>query len=124
MLNTLSLAPAHLQTIHGTDFAKVSIHIDAQIISAARARRKVNGWLAMDVGDRMLAGEPELIIGEPLYWRVPLHWTSPSQGILAAQIAVVMVEATTGDIIDPLNKIREIAENVKRAARPLRTAVA
>lgn len=124
MSNTLSLAPVQLQNVNGTDYAKVSIHIDVQILSAERVRRKVNGWLAMDVGDRMIAGEPELFIGEQLYWRVPLQWTSPTRGVLEAHIAEVLVDATTGELVDPLNKIVEIQKNVKRAARTLPTAVA
>jgi hypothetical protein len=121
MLSTLGLAPVQLQEVNGTDYTKLSVHIDAQIFSALRVRRKVNGWLAMEVGGRRLAGEPELIIGEPLYWRVPLDWTSPTQGLLEARIAEVLVDATTGEILDPLNKMMEIQRNVKRAARAVRT---
>jgi len=124
MINTLSLAPAQLHELKGTDYANLSVHLDAQIVSATRIRRKVNGWLAMDVGDRMLAGEPELIINERLYWRVPLHWTSPTKGIVEARVAEIFVDAVTCEIIEPLNKIVEIKQNVKRAARTLRTAVA
>jgi hypothetical protein len=124
MLTTLSLASTQLHEVNGTDYAKISVHLDVQVFSASRVRRKVNGWLVMDVGDRMLAGDPELIIGEPLYWRVPLHWTSPTKGVLEARVADILVDAITGEIVDPLNKILEIQHNVKRAARTLRTAVA
>ncbi len=124
MINTLKVAPAQVQEINGSEYANLSIHIDAQIFSALRVRRKVNGWLAMDVGDRMLAGEPELIIGEPLYWCVPLDWTSPTRGVLETRIAEVLVDATTGEILDPLNKIMEIQGNVNHAARAVRTTVA
>lgn len=124
MIPTLSLAPAQLQEVNGTDYTKISVHLDAQILSANKVRRKVNGWLSMEVGDRLLAGEPELIIGEPLYWRIPLHWTSPTKGLLKDRVTDVLINAISGEIIDPLNKITEIQRNVKRAARTLRTAVA
>ena len=124
MINTLNLDPAHMQEVQGTDYARLSVHLDAQIFSATRVRRKVNGWLAMEVGDRMLAGYPELIINERLCWRVPLHWTSPTKGIVDARVAEIFVDAVTCEIIEPLNKIVEIKQNVKRAARTLRTAVA
>lgn len=107
MSNT-RIASSQLQEVNGTDFAKLSVHLDTQVFSAARIRRKVNGWLALEVGDRMLAGEPELVIDERLCWRVPLQWTSPTVGVLESRIAEVFVDATTSEIIDAQIKMMEI----------------
>ncbi len=81
----------------GDAFTDVVVHIDMRVVSAARVRRKVNGWLAMEAGDRLLAGEPELMLGERLIWRVPIRWTSPTQGVLARMEFTVLVDAKSGD---------------------------
>ena len=91
-------------------------------MSATRARRKANGWLAMEAGDRLLAGEQELVIGEQLRWRVPVHWTSPTKGILEERVHDLMMDAITGEVADPQSQIQKIQRRVQDAARSLRRA--
>jgi hypothetical protein len=67
-----------------------------------------------------LAGDPEPIIGEQLIWRVPVHWTSPSKGILAEQIADVLIDARSGEVLNADTQIRTVEEQVKHAAGSLR----
>lgn len=104
----------------GVDYADLVLHINTRIVSAVRARRTVNGWLAFEVGDRTLAGDPELIIGEQLIWRVPVHWTSPSKGILAEHIADVLIDAISGEVLNADTQIRTVEEQVKHAAGSFR----
>ena len=77
-------------------YTDVVIPVSARVVTAEQARRTVNGWLCMEVGDRMLAGEPELLVGEQLLWRVPVAWTSPTLGVFMPNISYVMVDASTG----------------------------
>lgn len=101
---------------------EVIIHVHARIVASARVCRKVNGWLSLEVGDRMLAGEPELIAGDPLIWRVPIQWTSPTQGVLAESIAQVLVDAVTGEILASSPTAQEIQQRVAALAHTLRSA--
>jgi hypothetical protein len=104
-----------------TDYADIVLHVNARILSAARVRRKANGWLAMEAGDRLLAGEPELVIDEQLRWRVPIHWTSPTRGILAEHVYDLMIDAVTGEVPNQQLQIQEIQRRVDDAARSLRS---
>lgn len=104
-----------------TDYADIVLHVNARILSATRVRRKANGWLAMEAGDRLLAGEPELVIDEQLRWRVPVHWTSPTKGILAEHICELLIDAVTGEVPNQQSQIQEIQRRVDDAARSLRS---
>ena len=105
------------------DHAEVIVHVHARIVAPTRARRAVNGWLCLEVGDRMLAGEPELLVGEKLIWRVPVQWTSPTRGVLAHDVGQVMVDAVTGEILSSQDTTaQEIQQRVAAFAHSLRTA--
>jgi hypothetical protein len=104
-----------------TDYADIVLHVSARVLSAVRARRKANGWLAMEAGDRLLAGEPELVIDEQLRWRVPVHWTSPTKGVLAERVYDLMMDAVTGEVPEQQLQIRELQRRVDDVARALRS---
>src|SRR3954453_5754170 len=97
-------------------------HLRARVITADRARRKVNGWLCMEVGDRMLAGEPELLVGDRLIWRVPVQWTSPTTGMLAQSVTQVQVDATSGEFLTTPPTAEEIEQRVVPFAHSLRAS--
>ena len=105
------------------DQAEVLVHVHAHIVAPAKARRKVNGWLCLEVGDRMLAGEPELIVGEKLIWRMPVQWTSPTQGVLIQDVGQVMIDAVTGEIVSSQETIQEIQQRVAAFAHSLGRAL-
>lgn len=105
-------------------FTDVMIHISARVVTADQARRTVNGWLCLEVGDRLLAGEPELLVGEQLLWRVPVQWTSPTQGVLAANIDQVLVDAATGKAIISPTQAQELQTRVETLARSLHATIA
>lgn len=104
-----------------TDYADIVLHVNARIVSAARARRKANGWLAMEAGDRLVAGEPELMIDDQLRWRVPVHWTSPTKGLLTERVCDLLLDAATGEVSDPQGQLHTILKRVEDAARSIRS---
>ncbi len=124
MTATVLFAPVQPNGVNSVDYTQVIVQVDARVVSAVRARRRVNGWLCLDVGDRVLAGEPELLIANPLCWRVPIDWTSPTTGTLAERVCDVLVDAVSGEILEPDKKRVEITHSVERAARTLSTPVA
>jgi hypothetical protein len=121
-MTVLVLSPFTGSSLPETDYADIVLHVNARVMSATRARRKANGWLAMEAGDRLLAGEQELVIGEQLRWRVPVHWTSPTKGILEERVHDLMMDAITGEVADPQSRIQKIQRRVQDAARSLRRA--
>jgi hypothetical protein len=120
---TVVLATIHTSPAAANEqFTDVIVHVNARVLSAAQVRRKVNGWLMLEVGDRLLAGEPELVLGEQLIWRVPVDWTSPSTGTLARTHLLVMVDAATGAILPDSPTPQEIESHVAALARTVRSA--
>ena len=124
MTATVVFTPVQINNANQLDYTEVTININAQIISQLQARRRVNGWLCIDVGDRVVAGEPELIINGSLRWRVPIMWTSPTKGILAERVCDVFVDAQSGEVLNPEQKIIEIEHHVASVARTLSTTAA
>jgi hypothetical protein len=119
-MTVMVLSSSATGSLPESDYADIVLHVTARILSAVRARRKANGWLALEAGDRLLAGIPELVIDEQLRWRVPVHWTSPTKGVLAERIYDLMMDAVTGEVPDPQAQIDEIQRRVADAARSLR----
>jgi len=103
-------------------FTDVTVHVSARVLAAVQVRRKVNGWLLLEVGDRLLAGEPELVLTEQLVWRVPVDWTSPTRGVLAHTALFILVDAVTGALLPASPTPQEIENHVAALARTLRNA--
>ena len=111
-MTLMVLSSAATGSLPESDYADIVLHVSARILSAVRARRKANGWLAMEAGDRLLAGVPELVIDEQLRWRVPVHWTSPTKGVLTERVYDLMMDAVTGEVPDQKTQIEEIQRRV------------
>lgn len=66
-------------------------------VSAEVARQRANRFLIMNLGDQLYAGTPELVIGEQLSWRVPVH-LALSRGGYLGKIGDLRIDAQTGDL--------------------------
>ncbi len=76
----------------------VSVHIQAEVLSAEAARRRANVWLLENVGNLLRAESPELVLDEQLIWRVDIVLTSPAQGEVGL-VGRLELDATTGKSI-------------------------
>jgi len=76
----------------------VKIEIDTEInISAYVARQKANRFLILQAGDQLGAGEPELIVGTTLQWRVPVQYAPSRKGTLGI-VGHLLVDAENGEV--------------------------
>ncbi len=66
-------------------------------ISAAVAKQKANRFLAMNAGNMLAAGDPELIVGATLHWRVPVLFGTPAKG-MRGRVGELIVDADTGEV--------------------------
>lgn len=64
-------------------------------VDARAARRKVSAWLVRDVGNLLMGGEPEYILGERPVWRVPVVVTHGRRGCAT----FVDVDTQTGELL-------------------------
>jgi len=123
MTATVVFAQVQPIVVDSPEFAQVTVHVDARIISAMRARQLVNGWLLWNIGERIAVGIPELIVDQKLVWRFPLRWSSSKEGVLADLVAELRLDALSGEILETDQKIEEIQQRVESVARTLQATI-
>lgn len=81
-------------------------------MDARTARRKVTGWLVSEVGNMLMGGTPQLILGTKTVWRVPVVLTSSTVGTVG-QVGYVEVDDKTGNLLVSDKEIEQILKNVE-----------
>ncbi len=62
------------------------------------AKQKVNRFLALKVGDQLGAAEPELTVGQGIYWRVPVRYCLSKIGELGI-VGFLVIDVNTGEML-------------------------
>jgi len=84
--------------VTGQTKVNVRIEVTAQInVSAFVARQKANRFLILQVGDQLCAGEPELVVGTTVCWRVPVHYAPSRRGVLGV-VGHLIIDGDTGEV--------------------------
>jgi hypothetical protein len=101
-------------TLPRTGQLQIEVHLSAEVnVTAAIARRKVNAFLATNVGNLLLADEPVLTLGERIVWRVPVDLTAPPAGRLG-RVGEVDVDVENGELLLDEDQITGIREHAHR----------
>jgi hypothetical protein len=91
---------------------KFELHGEFNITSFV-ARQKVNRYLLLNTGNLIHAMEPDLVIGDILYWKVPVAYSLPDKGLLG-HVGDIMIDANTGNLLlensTPISEIEANAE--------------
>jgi hypothetical protein len=96
--------------IQDTQELNISISIVATInVDAKTARRHATAWLVSKVGNMLIGGTPQLVIGKQSVWRVPAILTSSSVGTVG-QVGAVDVDTESGKMLVS----EELREQIKR----------
>jgi hypothetical protein len=81
-----------------TSQVSVKIEVNAEVnVSAYVARQKANRFLIMQAGDQLCAGEPELVVGPKLAWRIPVQYAPSRRGPLGI-VGHLLVDAESGAV--------------------------
>jgi hypothetical protein len=97
-----------LESIPGTGRLEVDIRVTADMnISAYAARQKVNGFVLSEISYMMHAGEPILVVGERICWRVPIILSQTSKGDVG-ETGSIDVDVETGQLYKTPKQITEI----------------
>lgn len=100
--------------VESLDTLNMQISVEAVVdVDAKSARRVATAWLASEVGNMLIAGDPRLVIAETTVWRLPVLQTSSQEGILG-EIGFVDVDAATGEPQNSDTLKAEILKNVQR----------
>jgi hypothetical protein len=90
-------------------------------VTAFCARQRVTQYV-MNVLSSQLGGDtPDLMVGERVYWSVPVVFTLPGKGVLG-RVGMLRVDAGTGELLsDPATEqemLRHAEQLAQRAALP------
>lgn len=89
---------------------QLSINIQLSVtvnVTEFSARQKVTGFVADEISTNMHAGEPTLIVGERVYWRVPVILSMPPTGD-RGEVGTIDVDVETGQLQITPNIIQEM----------------
>ncbi|MBE2200368.1 MAG: hypothetical protein IAE79_17265 [Anaerolinea sp.] len=113
---TITLTGPGVQTMRLVD---IHIAIEATLnLDATAARRRATAWLVSEVGNMLVGGPPQLVIGKEVVWRVPALLTSSEVGMLGAVGSIdVLAESGIPLVSDELRA--QILEQVEQFSRSL-----
>jgi hypothetical protein len=107
---------AVIDSIPKTGQVRVDISVSAVMnISAYAARQKVNAFVLGDISYMLHAGEPALVVGENLVWRVPVILSLRSRGDIG-QVGALDVSVDTGQLHVTQQIIQEINAHAETLA--------
>lgn len=78
---------------------RIDIHVSAEInVTARSARQRVTRLVASELGNLLHGGEPSLVVGERIVWRVPVILTYPDTGPVG-EVGALDVDVETGQVL-------------------------
>jgi len=94
---------------------EINIKLSAKMnVTAFSARQKVTGLVADEISTNLHGGEPQLIVGEHISWRVPVILSMPPTGD-RGEVGAIDVNIETGQ----LKISHSLIEEIKRRAEYL-----
>lgn len=86
----------------------VNIQLSATInVTAFSARQKVAGFVADEISTHLHGGDPVLVLGERICWRVPVILSLPPTGD-RGEVGFIDVDVETGQLSVSPDRIEEI----------------
>jgi hypothetical protein len=95
---------------------QIDIHVSADVnFSATAARRRVSRFVADEISYLMRGDEPNLVVADRIYWRVPVVLTFPGHGSVGA-VGDIDVDVETGQLHITPELITEIQQRASDLA--------
>jgi hypothetical protein len=86
----------------------IDIHLSATVnVTAFSARQKVTGFVVDQISTNMHATNPTLIMGERIFWRVPIVLSLPPEGDIG-EVGAIDVDVESGQLQITPTLIQEI----------------
>ena len=107
---------AELEQIPSSGTVNLTIQVRATFnFSALAAKRKVGRFVADEIGYLLRAGEPKLVVGQRMVWRVPVTLALPIAGDIG-QTGEIDVDIDTGKLMLTPELIDSITQNGEQLA--------
>ena len=112
MMNETGMPNIEIPKAKGVHF-KVELSTEFNITPFV-AKQKVNRFLALKVGDQLGAAEPELTVGQEIYWRIPVRYCLPGISELGI-VGFLVIDVDTGEVLlSRSTPLEELTENAER----------
>ncbi len=94
----------------------IDIRLSATVnVTEFSARQKVTGFVADVISTNMHGGEPRLVVGERICWRVPVILSMPPTGD-RGEVGAIDVDIETGQLMITHALIKEIERRAEYLA--------
>lgn len=94
----------------------VNIQLSATVnVTAFSAQQKVTGFVTDEISTNLHGGEPVLVMGERICWRVPVILSLPPTGD-RGEVGSIDVDIDTGQLFVSPNLIQEIENRAEYLA--------
>ena len=91
----------------------IDIHLSAAVnVTAFSARQKVTGFVVDQISTNMHAINPTLIMGERIFWRVPIVLSLPPVGDIG-EVGVIDVDVESGQLQITPTLVEEIERHAE-----------
>jgi hypothetical protein len=80
------------------------------------ARRRVSRLVISEIGNLLYGGDPSLVVGERICWRVPVLLAYPDTG-LVGQAGTLDVDVETGEVLITPEQLTEISDHAHYLAQ-------
>ena len=95
---------------------QVTIQASADINYSAKAARRIAGrFVADEVGYLLRSDDPNLVVAERIYWRVPIVLALPSCGAVGT-VGTLDVDVETGQLLVTPEQVVEITRHAENLA--------
>jgi len=89
---------------------EVNIRVQADVhVTASVAQRRVSRLVISEIGNLLYGGEPSLVVGERICWRVPVMLAYPDTGPVG-QAGALDVDVETGEVLATPTQLAEITD--------------
>jgi len=105
-----------IHSLPQTGRLEIDIKVTADVnVSAYASRQKVNSFILSEISYMMHAGEPNLVIGESICWRVPVILSLTSRGDIG-EVGAINVNTETGQLYSNPQLISEVSARAEGLA--------
>jgi len=100
-----------------TGLLEVDIHLSTQInVTATMARRRASRVVVSEIGNLLYGGEPSLVVGDRIRWRVPVILAYPDTGPVG-EVGTLDVDVETGIVLTSPERLQEITDRAHQLAQ-------
>ncbi len=85
-------------------------------ISSFTAQQKVTQYVMHELSTQLGGDTPELIVGERVYWSVPVVFTLPGKGVLG-RVGALRIDAGTGELLTEPQTDQEMMRHAEQLAQ-------